>query len=49
MSRFDWMGMGDPLGIVQEIVMWSYEQVVYEQPGTSSGKWDEQTSQGLRI
>ena len=37
-------GEGDPLGIVQEIKIWPYEQVVYAQPRTSPGEWDVQIS-----
>ena len=28
----DWMGIGDPLGDVQEIEIYLYEQMVYAQP-----------------
>ena len=40
---------GHPLGIVQEIEIWPYEQVVYIQPGISPGEWDAQTSLGFEI
>ena len=40
-------GDGDPLGIVQEILIWPYEQVVYAQPGIRSRKWDSKTSLGF--
>ena len=40
-------GEGDPLGIVQEIEIWPYEQVVYAQPRICSGEWDTQTSLGF--
>ena len=35
-------GEGDPLGIVQEVKIWPYEQMVYAQPRICSGKvlWD---------
>ena len=36
-------GKGDPLGIVQEIWIWPYEQMVYAQPSTCPGEWDAQT------
>ena len=37
-------GQGDPLGNVQEIEIWPYEQVAYAQPRTRSGEWDTQSS-----
>ena len=30
---------GDPLGDVQEILIWPYKQMVYAQPGTCPRKW----------
>ena len=30
------------MGIVQEIKIWPYEQVVYAQPGICPGEWDVQ-------
>ena len=30
---------GNPLGNVQEISIWPYKQMVYEQPGTCPRKW----------
>ena len=35
-------GQGDPLGIVQEIWIWPYEQTVYAQPRICSGELDAQ-------
>ena len=40
-------GEGDPLGIVQEIEMLPYEQVVYSPAGIRPGKWDAEISLGL--
>ena len=40
-------GEGDPLGNVQEIEIWPYEQTVYVQPRISPTKWDAQTSLGF--
>ena len=40
---------GDLLGIVLEILIWSYEQMVYAQPRVHSGKWDAQDSLGFEI
>ena len=34
---------GDPLGTVQEIEIWPYEQMVYAQSGICPGEWDTQT------
>ena len=43
-----WLGgQGDPLGIVQEIYIWPYEQVVYAQPRIRPGKRDAQSSLGF--
>ena len=33
-------GQADPLGDVQEIEIWPYEQMVYAQPSTCPGEWD---------
>ena len=38
---------GDPLGIVQEISIWPYEQVGYAQPRILPGEWDAQRFQGF--
>ena len=38
---------GDPLGIVQEIEIWPYKQVVYAQPRIHCGEWDAQSSLGF--
>ena len=38
---------GDPLGIVQEIKIWSCEQMVYSQPRISPVKWEEQSPVGF--
>ena len=38
----DWTrlgGQGCPLGNVQEISIWPYEQMVYAQPSTCPKKW----------
>ena len=32
-----------PLGIVQEIKIWPYEQMVYAEPSSRPGKWESQT------
>ena len=32
-------GQCDPLGNVQEIQIWPYEQMVYAQPSTCPRKW----------
>ena len=34
---------GEPLGIVQEVWIWPYEQIGYSQPGFHSGEWDTRT------
>ena len=39
-TRLD--GQGDPLGIVQEIEIWPYEQMVYAQPRICPGERDAQ-------
>ena len=40
-TRCDWEGEGDPLGIVQVIKIWPYEQqVVYAHPKIRPGEWD---------
>ena len=38
-------GEDDPLGIVQEIEIWPYEQMVYAQPRMCPGEWDTQSPQ----
>ena len=38
---------GNPLGVVQEILIWPYEQVVYAQPRIYPREWDAQTSLGF--
>ena len=40
-------GQGYPLGIVQEVVTWTYEQMVYAQPRICPGEWNTQTPQGF--
>ena len=40
-------GLGDPLGDVQEIWIWPYEQMVYAQPSICPRKWYTQTPMGL--
>ena len=43
-----WLGgPGDPLGIVQEIEVWPYEQMVYEQPRSCLGEWNAQIPLGV--
>ena len=37
----------DPLGIVQKIEVWPYEQMVKAQPRICHGEWDAQTSLGF--
>ena len=36
-------GQSDPLGIVQGVEAWPYEQMVYAQPRICSREWDAQT------
>ena len=38
---------GVPLGNVQEIEIWPYEQMVYAQPSSCPGEWDTQTPMRL--
>ena len=38
-TSHDWMGQGDPLGDVQEIEIWPYEQSVYAQPCICPREW----------
>ena len=40
-------GQGDPQGDVQEIEIWPYEQMVYEQPRICPGEWHTQTPLGF--
>ena len=40
-------GQDDPLGIVQEIEIQPYEQMIYVQPRISTVEWDEQTLLGF--
>ena len=40
-------GKGDPLGIVQEIEIWPYEQMVSAQPRICPGERDVQTPLGF--
>ena len=43
-----WLGgQDDPLGIVQEIETWPYEQMVYAQPRIHPVEWDTQTPLGF--
>ena len=37
----------NPLGIVQEIEIWPYEQMIYAQPRICPGEWDTQASLGF--
>ena len=39
-TRHDWVGVGDPLRIVQDIETRPYYQMVYAQTRTRPGKWD---------
>ena len=38
---------GAPLGIVQEIEIWPYEQVVYARPRIRLGEWDAENPLGF--
>ena len=40
-------GQGDPLGIMWEIEVWPYEQIVYAQPNICPGEWHTQTPLGF--
>ena len=40
-------GQSDPLGNVQEIEVWLYEQMVYAQPRICPGEWYTQTPLGF--
>ena len=40
-------GEGNPLGILQEIEIWSNKQMVYVQSRIRYGEWDAQTSLGF--
>ena len=43
-----WLGgKGDPLGIVQEVKIWPFKQMVYAQPSICPGEWDAQTPLGF--
>ena len=46
-TRNDWRRVGDPLGIGQEIEVWTYDQMVYVQPRICPEEWDKPTSLGL--
>ena len=47
-KRLDTTGeQGKPLGIVQEIEIWPYDQMVYAQPNICPGEWDTQTLLGF--
>ena len=39
---------GDPLGIMQEVKVWPYEQMVCAQPRICAREWDAQTPLGFR-
>ena len=41
-------GQGDPFGIMQEVEVWPYEQMVYAQPRICPREWDAQTPLGFR-
>ena len=38
---------GDPLGIVQKIEIWPYNQILYAQSRIRPREWDTQNSQGF--
>ena len=40
-------GQSDPRGIVQEMEIWPYEQMVYAQPNICPGEWHAQTPLGF--
>ena len=40
-------GQDDPLGIVQEIEIWPYEQMIYAQTSICPREWDTQTPLGF--
>ena len=40
-------GKGDPLGTVQEIEIWPYEQIVYAQHRICPRKWDAKSTLGF--
>ena len=42
------VGQDDPLGIVQEIEIWTYEQMVYAEPRICPWEWDAQTLLGFQ-
>ena len=42
-------GEGDPLGTVQEVSIWPYEQMVYIQSRIRPRKWDTQSSLGFCV
>ena len=46
-TRHKWVEQGGPLGTVQEIENWPYEQMVYAQPSIYPGEWDVQTPLGF--
>ena len=47
-TRHDWVREGDPLRIVQEIKIWSYNQMVYAQNRIRPREWDVQSSLGFK-
>ena len=38
---------GDPLGIVKEIEIWTYKQMIYAQARICPRKWEEQACVGF--
>ena len=40
-------GLGDPLGIVQEISIWQYKQIVDLEPVIYPGEYEGQSSRGF--
>ena len=46
-TRHNLSGKGDPLGIVQEIKIWLYYQMISVQTKISPRKWDAQNSMGF--
>ena len=41
-------GLGVPLGIMQEVEVWSYKQMVYAHPRICLREWDAQTPLGFQ-
>ena len=45
--RYNWVGEGNPLGIVQEVLIWLYEQMVNSLLRIRPKKYETQTSLGF--